>query len=148
MSAGASTACRAAIQPASAGDTQSDSGPSRSAAGVIVVTGLTLPHSSGGVEGRVNTNKMLIRLTYGRANFDYSANASFTPYRQAPIGITKTDAGPQDPMPLDRPQPGVIPRSIPRRTDERFAAGLAAGCGRRSYRQLSSGRRPSRAPGP
>ncbi|WP_239341486.1 transposase [Frankia sp. CiP3] len=35
-----------------------------------VVAGLTLPHSSGPVEGTVNRIKMLKRQMYGRANFD------------------------------------------------------------------------------
>jgi transposase len=35
-----------------------------------VVAGLTLPHSSGPVEGAVNRIKMLKRQMYGRANFD------------------------------------------------------------------------------
>lgn len=35
-----------------------------------VVAGLTLPHSSGPVEGTVNRIKMLKRQIYGRANFD------------------------------------------------------------------------------
>ncbi|WP_249353660.1 transposase [Rhodococcus sp. USK13] len=35
-----------------------------------VTAGLTLPHSSGAVEGHVNRIKMLKRQMYGRANFD------------------------------------------------------------------------------
>jgi len=35
-----------------------------------VTAGLTLPHSSGPVEGRVNRIKMIKRQMYGRANFD------------------------------------------------------------------------------
>lgn len=35
-----------------------------------VLNGLTLPHSSGAVEGNVNRVKMLKRQTYGRAGFD------------------------------------------------------------------------------
>ena len=35
-----------------------------------MVNGLTLPHSSGAVEGNVNRIKMLKRQTYGRAGFD------------------------------------------------------------------------------
>ena len=35
-----------------------------------VVNGLTLPHSSGAVEGNVNRIKMLKRQMYGRARFD------------------------------------------------------------------------------
>jgi transposase len=35
-----------------------------------VVNGLTLPHSSGPVEGNVNLSKMLKRQMYGRAKFD------------------------------------------------------------------------------
>jgi transposase len=35
-----------------------------------VVNGLTLPYSSGAVEGNVNRIKMLKRQMYGRANFD------------------------------------------------------------------------------
>jgi len=35
-----------------------------------VLNGLTLPHSSGAVEGHVNRIKMLKRQTYGRAGFD------------------------------------------------------------------------------
>ena len=37
---------------------------------VAVVNGLTLPHSSGPVEGNVNRIKMLKRQMYGRAGFD------------------------------------------------------------------------------
>jgi transposase len=35
-----------------------------------VRNGLTLPHSSGPVEGHVNRIKMIKRQMYGRANFD------------------------------------------------------------------------------
>jgi transposase len=35
-----------------------------------VLAGLTLPHSSGAVEGNVNRIKMIKRQMYGRANFD------------------------------------------------------------------------------
>lgn len=35
-----------------------------------VRNGLTLPHSSGSVEGNVNRIKMIKRQMYGRANFD------------------------------------------------------------------------------
>jgi transposase len=35
-----------------------------------VRNGLTLPHSSGAVEGHVNRIKMLKRQMYGRAGFD------------------------------------------------------------------------------
>jgi len=35
-----------------------------------VTAGLTLPHSSGPVEGNVNRIKMLKRQMYGRAHFD------------------------------------------------------------------------------
>jgi transposase len=35
-----------------------------------VINGLTLPHSSGAVEGAVNRIKMLKRRMYGRAKFD------------------------------------------------------------------------------
>ncbi|OHV44300.1 hypothetical protein CC117_32385 [Parafrankia colletiae] len=35
-----------------------------------VLNGLTLPHSSGQVEGTVNRIKMIKRQMYGRANFD------------------------------------------------------------------------------
>ncbi len=35
-----------------------------------VLNGLTLPHSSGAVEGQVNRIKMLKRQMYGRAKFD------------------------------------------------------------------------------
>ncbi|MCW3820657.1 transposase [Micromonospora sp. DR5-3] len=35
-----------------------------------VVNGLTLPHSSGVVEGHVNRIKMIKRQMYGRANLD------------------------------------------------------------------------------
>ncbi|MFF2059965.1 transposase [Rhodococcus qingshengii] len=35
-----------------------------------VLNGLTLPHSSGAVEGHVNRIKMLKRQMYGRAGFD------------------------------------------------------------------------------
>jgi transposase len=35
-----------------------------------VRNGLTLPHSSGPVEGNINRIKMLKRQMYGRANFD------------------------------------------------------------------------------
>jgi transposase len=35
-----------------------------------VTAGLTLPHSSGPVEGNVNRIKMLKRQMYGRAGFD------------------------------------------------------------------------------
>jgi transposase len=35
-----------------------------------VLNGLTLPHSSGAVEGNVNRVKMLKRQCYGRAKFD------------------------------------------------------------------------------
>jgi transposase len=35
-----------------------------------VVNGLTLPYSSGAVEGNVNRIKMLKRQMYGRASFD------------------------------------------------------------------------------
>jgi transposase len=35
-----------------------------------VVNGLTLPYSSGAVEGNVNRIPMLKRQMYGRANFD------------------------------------------------------------------------------
>ncbi|WP_037179607.1 transposase [Rhodococcus opacus] len=35
-----------------------------------VTAGLTLPHSSGAVEGHVSRIKMLKRQMYGRANFD------------------------------------------------------------------------------
>jgi transposase len=35
-----------------------------------VLNGLTLPHSSGAVEGNVNRIKMIKRQMYGRANFD------------------------------------------------------------------------------
>jgi transposase len=37
---------------------------------MAVVNGLTLPHSSGAVEGNVNRIKMIKRQMYGRANFD------------------------------------------------------------------------------
>jgi transposase len=35
-----------------------------------VINGLTMPHSSGAVEGNVNRIKMLKRQMYGRAKFD------------------------------------------------------------------------------
>ena len=35
-----------------------------------VLNGLTLPHSSGAVEGNVNRIKMIKRQMYGRAGFD------------------------------------------------------------------------------
>jgi transposase len=35
-----------------------------------VLNGLTLPHSSGAVEGHVNRIKMIKRQMYGRATFD------------------------------------------------------------------------------
>jgi transposase len=35
-----------------------------------VTAGLTLPHSSGPVEGQVNRIKMIKRTMFGRANFD------------------------------------------------------------------------------
>ncbi|MBT8225862.1 MAG: transposase, partial [Dactylosporangium sp.] len=35
-----------------------------------VVNGLTLPHSSGPVEGQVNRIKMIKRQMFGRATFD------------------------------------------------------------------------------
>lgn len=38
-----------------------------------VTAGLTLPHSSGPVEGNVNRIKMLKRQMYGRAGFDLRA---------------------------------------------------------------------------
>jgi transposase len=37
---------------------------------MAVVNGLTLPYSSGAVEGNVNRIKMLKRQMYGRASFD------------------------------------------------------------------------------
>jgi transposase len=41
-----------------------------------VVNGLSLPYSSGAVEGIVNTIKMLKRQVYGRASFDLLQNGS------------------------------------------------------------------------
>jgi len=37
---------------------------------IAVLNGLTLPHSSGAVEGNVNRIKMIKRQMYGRASFD------------------------------------------------------------------------------
>ena len=43
-----------------------------------VTNGLTLPYSSGKVEGTVNKIKMLKRQMYGRAGFDLLRASSFT----------------------------------------------------------------------
>jgi hypothetical protein len=56
-----------------------------------VTAGLTLPYSSGKVEGNVNRVKLLMRQMFDRARFPYSANASPPPV--GPSRRRRTAAG-------------------------------------------------------
>jgi transposase len=63
-----------------------------------VINGLTLPHSSGAVEGNVNRIKMIKRQMYGRASFNLLANESYSApdHRANPQAITQIEPDPEN----------------------------------------------------